>query len=145
MTLATRAREFNTMYGLPTPARPVMGNPQEFIKRMGIFRKMLEDEVSELDEIVAKAADGSPEAEVLTDLADWLGDIQVYCMTEMIRFGLPGDLVLNAIMDSNASKLGADGQPIVVGDKVIKGPGYWKPEPRIRAALEHLMAGGHEA
>jgi predicted HAD superfamily Cof-like phosphohydrolase len=45
--------------------------------------------------------------------------------------------VLEIIMDSNMSKLGSDGQPIYdsVG-KVIKGPNYWKPEPKLQAYIQ---------
>ena len=40
-------------------------------------------------------------------------------------------------MDSNESKLGADGNPIYDGNgKFLKGPNYWKPEPKIKALLE---------
>ncbi len=39
-------------------------------------------------------------------------------------------------MQSNFSKLGADGKPIYdERGKVMKGPGYWQPEPKIRALL----------
>jgi hypothetical protein len=44
--------------------------------------------------------------------------------------------VLQIIMDSNASKLGADGKPIYdANGKFLKGPNYWKPEPKIRELL----------
>ena len=43
-------------------------------------------------------------------------------------------------MDSNQSKLGADGKPIYdANGKFLKGPNYWKPEPRIR---ELILAAG---
>jgi hypothetical protein len=49
---------------------------------------------------------------------------------------LPLDRVLKVIMESNFSKLGADGQPIYdQRGKVMKGPHYWKPEPRIKEIL----------
>jgi predicted HAD superfamily Cof-like phosphohydrolase len=40
-------------------------------------------------------------------------------------------------MDSNFSKLGADGKPIYNPDtgKVLKGPNFWGPEIRIREIL----------
>jgi len=66
-----------------------------------------------------------------------LGDIQVYCASEMAKFGLPLDQILGIIMQSNLSKLGADGQPIYdERGKVQKGPGYWKPEPAILTLLK---------
>ena len=49
--------------------------------------------------------------DVLADMSDWLGDIVVYCASEARRWGLPLSDVLNVIMESNFSKLGADGKP----------------------------------
>lgn len=73
-------------------------------------------------------------------LADLLGDIMVYCTSEATRWGIPIDKVLELIMASNTSKLGADGQPIKnpVNGKFEKGPNYWKPEP----AISHLLQYG---
>ena len=40
-------------------------------------------------------------------------------------------------MDSNESKLGADGNPIYdANGKFLKAPHYWKLEPKIKALLE---------
>ncbi len=75
-------------------------------------------------------------------LGDLLGDVQVYCASEMAKFGLPLDEVLAIIMQSNFSKLDADGKPIYdERGKVMKGPGYWKPEPKIQALLASLREG----
>ena len=42
-----------------------------------------------------------------------------------------------SVMDSNESKLGADGNPIYdANGKFLKGPHYWQPEPKIKAILE---------
>ena len=55
------------------------------------------------------------------------------------RPSLPADVVERLIMDSNESKLGADGRPIYdANGKFLKGPSYWKPEPRIKALLQGL-------
>ena len=68
-----------------------------------------------------------------------LCDIQVYCASEMAKFGLPLDKVLAVIMNSNFSKLGADGEPIYdERGKVQKGPNYWKPEPAIAVMIAEL-------
>ena len=99
------------------------------------------EEVHEMDEIIAAQHAGKDPLEVLTMLADLLGDIQVYCASEMAKFGLPLDQVLSIIMQSNFSKLGADGLPIYdERGKVMKGPNYWKPEPKLQAMLTELAA-----
>ena len=81
-------------------------------------------------------AAGADAAEVLTAIADLLGDVIVYCRSEALKYGLPLEDVLDVIMDSNESKLNADGNPIYdANGKFLKGPNYWKPEPRIKALL----------
>lgn len=146
---------FNHMYGLPVSPVPLLVNA----KRIRDFLDIIRKEVTEGEDILKKmelleaayklqgmhAEDGETvawpgqaeqELEVLTDMADWLGDIQVYCASEMAKWGLPLDPVLQIIMESNMSKLGADGMPIVdESGKVQKGPNYWKPEPKIKEML----------
>jgi predicted HAD superfamily Cof-like phosphohydrolase len=98
--------------------------------RLRQFKAMLLEEVAEGDSALDVA-----------DLADWLGDMIVYCASEARRHGLPIEEVLHIIMDSNASKLGADGNPLINQEtgKVEKGPNYWKPEPKIRTLLMEKM------
>ena len=112
---------------------------------MADFKRIISEEVSEVDDIVAVA--GQDQLTDLTNLADWLGDMIVYCTSEMRRFGLPVAEVLSIIMESNFSKLDANGEPVIVNGKVDKNfPGntYWKPEPKIRAMLAEMQAGGVE-
>jgi hypothetical protein len=59
----------------------------------------------------------------------------------MAKFGLPLDETLAIIMQSNFSKMGADGNPIYDEQgKLQKGPLYYKPEPKLRAMLETRLA-----
>ena len=132
--------KFNSIYKLPVSAVPslVVGVP--VAERMASFKNILMEEVHEMDEIIAAQNAGNDPIEVLTMLADLLGDIQVYCASEMAKFGLPLDQVLAIIMQSNFSKLGADGLPLYdERGKVLKGPNYWKPEPKIQAMLAALI------
>lgn len=122
-----RIDAFNAMYGLTIPPVPVYQGDA----RLEQFAKILQDEVDEQAEICPLVGD----LEKLVSLADWLGDVIVYCASEARRNGIPIEQVLQIIMDSNASKLGADGQPIIADGKVQKGPNYWKPEPKIRELL----------
>lgn len=115
-------REFNNAFGIPAQEVPRI----ESHSRIRRFKEILYDELQEADAIVDVA-----------DLADWLGDIIVYCTGEACRHGIPIEQVLSIIMESNMSKLGADGKSIIENGKVQKGPGYWKPEPKIR----HLLLG----
>ena len=58
----------------------------------------------------------------------------------MAKFGLDNALVLDIIMQSNMSKLAADGS-VIYDDrgKVMKGPNYWKPEPKIKEYIASMI------
>ena len=125
----------NAMYRLPANARPTL--PDNTAERLVKFKATLMDEVHEIDDIAAMVTKGANQADVLTAIADLLGDVIVYCRSEALKYGLPLEDVLDVIMDSNESKLGADGNPIYdANGKFLKGPNYWKPEPKIKALLQ---------
>ena len=127
----------NAMYKLPANEAPTL--PADVVDRLTKFKATLLDEVHEIDEIVALARSGGDKHDIAVAIADLLGDIVVYCRSEALKYGLPLETVLDVIMDSNESKLGADGKPIYdANGKFLKGPGYWKPEPRIKALLAGL-------
>jgi predicted HAD superfamily Cof-like phosphohydrolase len=129
-------KKFNGIYKLPVSAKPTLEIGVSVIERLNAFKNILSEELDEIDEIIEAAENQAPALDILTMLADLLGDIQVYCASEMAKFGLPLDQVLAIIMQSNFSKLGADGKPIYdARGKVQKGPNYWKPEPEIKALL----------
>ena len=133
---------FNRMYKLHENDQPTLLGPE----RVGNFHAILLEEVEEgldlMKNYEAAQAEGAgmlsedQRLAILTEMSDWLGDIVVYCASEAKHWGLPLNKILGVIMESNFSKLGADGQPIYDDrGKVMKGPGYWKPEPRIRELL----------
>ena len=133
-TFAQRIAAMNAMYKLPGCETPTL--PANVADRLVKFKATLMDEVHEIDEIVRLANAGGRPADIAVAIADVLGDIMVYCRSEALKYGLPLEEVLDIIMDSNESKLGADGKPIYdANGKFLKGPNYWKPEPRIEALL----------
>ncbi len=136
---AERIALMNEMYRLPKHSVPTF--PADVADRLGKFKITLRDEVNEIDEIIDAARNGASATDLAVAIADVLGDIIVYCRSEALKYGLPLEDVLNVIMDSNESKLGADGKPIYdANGKFLKGPGYWKPEPKIRELLGRLRA-----
>ena len=157
----------NAMYNLPIAQYPSLDKEVEWqrktfpaqvnsnafaiaiIKRMrDLFaqpKSILADELKEHEELIDILNDGplttNDTMDFLVGLADLLGDIQVYCASEMARFGIPNSEVLEIIMASNESKLGADGKPIYNEQgKFMKGPNYWRPEPKIRELLLSIIA-----
>ena len=134
-TFAQRIAAMNAMYKLPARENPAL--PEDVVGRLTKFKAALMDEVHEIDEIVAAAQKGAPSSDILVAMADLLGDVIVYCRSEALKYGLPLEDVLDIIMDSNESKLGADGKPIYdANGKFLKGPNYWRPEPKIKVLLE---------
>lgn len=154
---------FNGMYGLPVAPYPTVEYATNWQKnqveyapntpirdlvafRLHALKKILQDELNEMDEIIQNLADDKyiNPVDFLVDIADLMGDFQVYCASENARFGIPNSEILDIIMSSNFSKLGADGLPIIKDGKVQKGPGYWKPEPSIKALLEERIKEHHK-
>jgi predicted HAD superfamily Cof-like phosphohydrolase len=136
-----RIAAMNAMYRLAANDTPTI--PADTADRLVKFKATLMDEVHEVDEIVAMAGSGASKLDIAVAIADVLGDIIVYCRSEALKYGLPLEEVLDVIMDSNESKLGADGNPIYDSNgKFLKGPNYWKPEPRIRELLGKSMNEG---
>jgi NTP pyrophosphatase (non-canonical NTP hydrolase) len=136
---AERIAAMNAMYKLPAQPCPVL--PSDPADRLRKFKATLLDEVNELDEIVTAVESQADPLDVLVAVADLLGDVIVYCRSEALKYGIPLEEVLAIIMDSNESKLGADGKPIYDGNgKFLKGPNYWKPEPKIRELLQAAIA-----
>lgn len=129
-----RIAAMNAMYKLPAHERPTL--PADIADRLVKFKATLLDEVHEIDEISRLARNGDDPVDIAVAIADLLGDIIVYCRSEALKYGLPLEEVLDVIMDSNESKLGTDGKPIYdENGKFLKGPSYWRPEPRIKALL----------
>ena len=134
-SFAQRIAAMNAMYKLPANDRPTL--PADVVDRLVKFKATLLDEVHEIDEIVELSKNGGTATDIAVAVADLLGDIMVYCRSEALKYGLPLEEVLDIIMDSNESKLDANGNPIYdANGKFLKGPNYWKPEPRIKTLLE---------
>ena len=137
MKFQEQIQEFNSMYRLPISSTPNLTEVGDPVKRLLQFNKILRDELTEVDDIIAGINENRDPSDTLTDLGDWLGDIIVFAASEAKRFGIDiMPVVTEAIMASNFSKLGADGKPIYDADmKVQKGPGYYKPEPAIKELI----------
>lgn len=124
--------KFNNMYGLEVNDKPTNLGVDRFKK----LQSIMQEELDEGNDILAKFGK-CDDIEILTDIADWLCDIMVYCSTFGTSWGIPVDKVLKIIMQSNFSKLDYDNKVLVdERGKVLKGKNYWKPEPKIQELLE---------
>ena len=144
--LDNKIRAFNKLYNLACPPFPVMSDRHATAIRIRRFMEILMEEVAEGEDIIheLESTEGlNNETAILADISDWLGDIIIYCASELAKYGMRSDDVLGIIMASNMSKLGEDGKPIYdARGKVLKGPGYWKPEPMIQRLIEARIRSG---
>lgn len=143
--------KFNAMYRMNVANKPTLDIGLPLRQRLLDLKKILHDEVDEVDDIVklideVSGQDMTAEQDlawklrVLTAIADLMGDLQVYSASEMTKFGLPVDETLSIIMQSNFSKMGADGKPIYDEfNKLQKGPNYWKPEPKLAEMIQRRI------
>lgn len=154
---------FNGMYKLPIAEKPSLQAEQEWqnkrleadfdafeafrVRLNDFYGTILPNETREYLDIEKLSKDKTKYSlDLLVEQADLLGDHIIYCMSEMVRFGLPVMEILHIIMQSNFSKLGADGKPIYdESGKVQKGPNYWKPEPKIRSLLQEMRGEDKES
>lgn len=111
--------------------------------RLKQLKKILQDELNEMDDIIKNVEENNYPTDVdfLVDITDLMHDLTIYCQSELVRFGIPLKETMSIIMDSNFSKLGADGRPIIKDGKFEKGPFYWKPEPELKKFITASIKG----
>lgn len=142
-------QKMNAMYKLPIKSAPSLDfEGQTTLQRFDGFVKTLQKEMDEAPDVrgfMAKyeATEGSDRdaarIEALTHLSDWFADIMVYVMSESLKFGIPVFDIFNMVMQSNFTKLGADGKPIYdENGKFLKGPNFVPPEAMISAFYKKL-------
>lgn len=170
MSFEQDIQQMNVMYRLPINTKPTLGvgTPPDAslvarldaaTVRLNAFKATLQKELNEADDIIAKLQNTvhmvnavTPamrledevftEVRVLTDIADWFGDIVVYVFSEALKFGIPPYAVLDCIMESNKTKLDENGNPIYdENGKFLKGPNFTPPEPAIYDLLLALIKG----
>ena len=114
-------------------------------KRAEAFKSIINEECGEIEEVLIALNTADTDAKRIAArvmLADLLGDLIVYCASEAERWDIPIAEVLQIIMESNFSKLDENGRPIKdERGKFLKGPNYWRPEPRIKELLESRRVG----
>lgn len=152
--MLARIQNMNEIFELEDNDEPTDLGPERLVK----FYFTIRDEVDELlevcydepeiiisdesicerDAVYERLDDYEAENPDMVKLADTLGDLIVYILSECNRWGIPIIPVFHAIMDSQDSKL-VDGKPVKSHDgaKFIKGPNYVPPEPRIKEILEN--------
>lgn len=120
---------------------------KDLVNKLLKFHRTLSDEVNELLDITNElnvpknAYDMTLYPPVTIDhyvsLADLLGDMIVYCASEAAKHGIYLPEVLQAIMESQWSKLGTNGEVLKdENGKFLKGENYKPPEEAIKRLLQ---------
>lgn len=140
--------KMNRMFDLPV--KQSIEVDKDLATKLYKLHNTLTDEVNELlditevlDKPLSKVtADGDFRYPPVTidhyvSLADLLGDIIVYCASEANKHGIYLPEILQAIMESQWSKLGANGEVIKdENGKFLKGENYQPPEAMIKKLLQ---------
>ena len=117
-------RKFHEAFGAPAPSSPTPATPEQLRLRLRLIR----EEAAEVEEIIVKMIhekQASNQIALMGDLLKELADLRVVTEGTAIVLGLDIDSAFAEVMDSNMSKLGPDGVPILREDgKVLKGPAY---------------------
>jgi predicted HAD superfamily Cof-like phosphohydrolase len=111
-------REFHEAYEVAV-AHTTLLNPSEELRELR--KRLIYEEFHEL----WTALNGND----IVEIADALADLTYVVYGTAVSYGIPLDEVFEEVHDSNMTKLGADGKPIVRADgKVLKGPNFRPPD-----------------
>lgn len=131
-------RQFHATYALPVAQDPPSVDRERVHMRMALIGEEFAELVGAVyGERAGTLIEQAFTAAVATDdgtrdtveAADALGDLVYVIYGMALECGIPLEEVLAEIQASNMSKLGADGRPIYREDgKVLKGPGYFRPD-----------------
>lgn len=128
MTNYEMVREFSASFNRPMSI-PFHNDPQ-----LTLCRNLIEEELKEFTmELFNAAFEVSVEGEVTKStkakMSKELADLLYVCYFFAVVYGLPIDDVFKRVHESNMSKLGSDGKPVLREDgKVLKGPNYKEAE-----------------
>jgi predicted HAD superfamily Cof-like phosphohydrolase len=100
---------------------------------LALRKTLIAEEVKELfaeiDRAIAELKSGGEVArDTKANLMKEIADVQYVLSGSSVTFGLRADEVFARVHDSNMSKLGPDGKPLLREDgKILKGPNYHPP------------------
>lgn len=107
-----------------------------------LLAELREDDGDSIEDVVTSVLNEEPVVDRRRQidtvaLVDALGDMLYFIHGLALEIGADLDRVVETIHESNMSKLGEDNKPIYREDnKVLKGPNFFKPEPKIAEILK---------
>ena len=123
-SMQEKVREFHKKFGHDAPEKPTILSREQIILRT----KLIREELTELEEALWD--------QDLTEAYDACLDILYVTFGTLVAMGLESEEGFSEVHESNMSKLGSDGKPLLSrGEdidcaplgKVIKGPNYFAP------------------
>jgi predicted HAD superfamily Cof-like phosphohydrolase len=131
-------RKFQVAFGQPVATYPQTISIEDMHRRFHLMKEELE----EYADLSSQPADIEGQAEILTDIADALGDLLYTVYGTIIEHGLTHIMpaIFEKIHRSNMSKLDDDGNPVykITADgvkKVAKSDNFYPPEPKIKSLI----------
>ena len=97
--------------------------------RKTLIAEEVKELFAELDKAIAELKSGGQVTKpTRLNMMKEIADVQYVLSGTSVSFGLPANEVFARVHESNMSKLGADGKPLLREDgKVLKGPNYHPP------------------
>lgn len=118
-TSFNNVKEFHEKFGLHIEDQPTL--PDENTRELR--RKLLREEVEEYLE--------AEDNDDITEICRELSDVLYIVYGTAVSYGLPIDQMFAEIHNSNMSKLGKDGKPVIREDgKILKGENFAPPDPK---------------
>jgi NTP pyrophosphatase (non-canonical NTP hydrolase) len=127
--MPAKVAEFHDLFGHPVDSRDSHGEGEEDLAFRKLSISLIKEEARELLEAMGdmNSGDGTPheKEQILKEMCDVL----VVVIGRAIGWGWDITTAFDRVMQSQKSKLGADGKPIYREDgKIIKGPNYREPD-----------------
>lgn len=118
---------FNKAMGSPVDTKMTV---DELMLRLDLIREEFKEFSTEVHSAAWRLSHSKP-PDNMENLLKELADLQYVLSGFAVVFGLPLRPAFNRVHESNMSKLGDDGKPVMREDgKVMKGPNYKKPDLR---------------
>ena len=145
-----RVAEFHTAFGHPISQTPTPGGAElrefrarilleevsELLQAMGVTATLTVGPAKVECEIIVQSCKEDHEID-LANMAKETQDVSYVLEGNNLVFGMASDALGQLVHDSNMSRVGSDGKPILREDgKILKGPNFWRAEPEIQKVLD---------
>lgn len=135
-----RIEEFNRKGGHEVPNSPTIPSHETLYRRANLIYEEFKEVLEAIGFVLVRDAGIEPVSELQTPeidiahVAKELADLSVVTIGTMSSFGIPDETVLRIVDQSNLYKV-KDGVKVNEWGKIMKPPGWVKPEKLLREEL----------